>query len=500
MRKLVLTLLSFVALAANAQAPSGVEIVDLGLSVKWASMNVGAAKAEDYGDYFAWGETTGYNSGKTDFSWSSYKYCNGTYSTMTKYCLESTYGNVDNKSVLDASDDAATANWGSDWRMPTYSELEELYNSDNCLWTWYSSGNTEFNGVAGYKIQSKKSGYTDKFIFIPAAGYRADSSICDAGEYGACWSSTLCDSYSPDGTYIYSDSSRHGLDHYKRCHGRSVRPVYDPKPSAPEGVQTVEIGGVKWATMNVGATTVAGDPATCYGDYYVWSETEPRYTSITITGAKSATFGGWKSEHSRGYSTSDRPSYTDATLDAEHDAATQNWGSEWRTPTNEEFKALRTACNGGIAPIIITTSFEPTGGIYWLYSDQTCLPEYTGVAGTLFVDNTDTSKRLFFPASGFISGTTLCDGGDYSNYWTSTNLTSQEAQAYDMHVDRAHAIVTNSTWNFNGFPVRPIYDPKPVSVQSVTADSAPASAKPRKFIKDGRICIGDYNIAGQRVK
>ena len=168
MKKCLLLLLSFVALAANAQAPEGVEIVDLGLSVKWASMNVGAAKAEDYGDYFAWGETEGYNSGKTSFSWSTYKLMTegqSTWQYVNKYqyadgqtsaCWYDSNGNFigDGKRVLEAADDAATANWGSDWRMPTYDELSELTNTDNCSWAWYASGNTEFNGVAGYKLQS----------------------------------------------------------------------------------------------------------------------------------------------------------------------------------------------------------------------------------------------------------------------------------------------------------------------------------------------------------
>lgn len=84
------------------------EYVDLGLSVKWATMNVGASKPEDYGDYFAWGETTT----KTTYNWSTYKYCNGSSSTLTKYNTDSSYGTVDNKTTLDLSDDAANANWG----------------------------------------------------------------------------------------------------------------------------------------------------------------------------------------------------------------------------------------------------------------------------------------------------------------------------------------------------------------------------------------------------
>ena len=199
--------------------------VDLGLSVKWATCNVGAENCYDYGDYFAWGETIGYNSGKTSFSWSTYKYCNGSYDSMTKYCTSSSYGTVDNKDVLEATDDAATVNWGSDWRMPTHNELSELQNTDNCSWTWYAAGNAEFNGVAGYKVQSKKTGYTDNYIFLPAAGDRYNSSLYNAGNGGFCWSSSLYEGLSYSVRHLDFSSSCHGMGGGNRCSGESVRPV-----------------------------------------------------------------------------------------------------------------------------------------------------------------------------------------------------------------------------------------------------------------------------------
>ena len=207
--------------------PSGShEYVDLGLSVKWATCNVGAENCYDYGDYFAWGETEPYSeTGKTSFSWSTYKYCNGTYDSMTKYCTSSSYGTIDNKTVLEAADDAATANWGSDWRMPTYDELYDLCNTSNCSWTWYDSGNTEFNGVAGYKVQSKRAGYTDKYIFLPAAGRWESTTLYYAGSDGYYWSSSLLENtpcYAL--TLDFDDTSRDQFWRY-RCYGLSVRPV-----------------------------------------------------------------------------------------------------------------------------------------------------------------------------------------------------------------------------------------------------------------------------------
>ena len=190
------------------------EYVDLGLSVKWATCNVGASKPEDYGDYFAWGETTT----KSTYDWSTYKYCNGSYNTLTKYNNSSSYGSVDNKTTLELADDAARANWGGSWRMPTDSELTEL--REQCTWTW-----TTQNGVNGYKVTSKKSGYTNKSIFLPAAGYRDDSSLFGAGSYGRYWSSSL---YTDNpsrawGVYFYSSSVYRY--YYFRNYGFSVRPV-----------------------------------------------------------------------------------------------------------------------------------------------------------------------------------------------------------------------------------------------------------------------------------
>ena len=174
------------------------------------------------------------------------------------------------------------------------------------------------------------------------------------------------------------------------------------------GHEYVEIGGLKWATMNVGATTVAGSYETCYGDYYAWGETTPRYMTITRSDTNSASFT-WRNGYSSGYSSDNYPTYTGTTLDASHDAATANWGSTWRTPTKAEFEALAAACSGSSAYVqtpvtLINTITE--GGIYWLSSTQTIESAYTGVAGLLFVSASDISKRVFFPASGFVGGTT----------------------------------------------------------------------------------------------
>jgi hypothetical protein len=190
---------------------NGHKYVDLGLSVKWATCNVGSDSPEDYGDYFAWGETKP----KSVYDWSTYKWCKGSKTTMTKYCTDRDYGTVDNKTQLDLSDDAAHVNWGGSWRMPTYKEFNEL--REKCSWTW-----TTENGVKGYKVVSKTNGNS---IFLPAAGYRFSSSLGDAGSRGYCWSSSL-GTGSPDGAgFVYFGSSDVGWSNDGRCYGQSVRPV-----------------------------------------------------------------------------------------------------------------------------------------------------------------------------------------------------------------------------------------------------------------------------------
>ncbi len=190
------------------------EYVDLGLSVKWATCNVGAESPEEYGDYFAWGEVKP----KETYSWSTYEWCNGSYDTQTKYCTSSSYGTVDNKTQLDLSDDAATANWGGAWRMPTKEEQDEL--RENCTWKW-----TTENGVNGYRVTSNKEGYTDKSIFLPAAGYRSNSDLNIAGSDGFYWSSSL-NTDNPYYAYNLNFNSSN-VDWYNnsRYYGQSVRPV-----------------------------------------------------------------------------------------------------------------------------------------------------------------------------------------------------------------------------------------------------------------------------------
>ncbi len=187
------------------------EWVDLGLSVKWATCNVGTTTPENYGDRFAWGET----SPKTTYDWSTYKWCNGSHDTQTKYCTSSSYGTVDNKTTLDLSDDAAHVNWGGSWRMPTLAEIQEL--KANCTWTW-----TTQNRTKGYLVKSNKNSNS---IFLPASGYCHSSSLYNAGSDGNYWSSSLNEYSSDCAFYLEFSSDYVGCVYGSRYYGRSVRPV-----------------------------------------------------------------------------------------------------------------------------------------------------------------------------------------------------------------------------------------------------------------------------------
>ncbi len=186
--------------------------VDLGLSVKWATCNVGANKPEEPGDYFAWGETMP----KDYYDWSNYKWCAGGYYELTKYCDDhycahsSSY--VDKIYVLQLSDDAARVNWGGNWRMPLKSEFDELYNS--CTWT-----STTQNGTKGYLVTGKNG----NSIFLPHAGYKSEGSLRYLGSYGYYWSSTVCPDSSSDPYYAYAYS--YGKEELYRSYGLPIRPV-----------------------------------------------------------------------------------------------------------------------------------------------------------------------------------------------------------------------------------------------------------------------------------
>ena len=425
---------------------NGHEWVDLGLlsGTKWATCNVGAANPEEYGNYYAWGETET----KTTYKWSTYKWYIKSSSTFTKYNTSSPYCTRDNKTVLDLADDAAHVNWGGKWRMPTDAEWTEL--RENCEWTWIF-----LNGHMGYQVK----GTNGKSIFLPAAGFRNYDGLNSAGDYGVYWSSSL-NTGSRDAWFVSFDSDYVGRDgKLLRYHGLSVRPVLfvreaekkarqaeQEKKAALEraqqaekqlkaeqerkaaeakkqngthaGHEYVDLGlSVKWATCNVGATKPEA-----YGNYYAWGETATKETY------------DWSNyfDTSDGGSTFTKYTIDGKTvLDLEDDAAAVNWGDQWRMPTDAEWTELRKNCT-------------------WTWTDDY---NGTGVAGRIVTSKTN-GNSIFLPAAGFRSYDGLYDAGDYGDYWSSS-LNTGSRDAWNVYFNSGYVYRDRSS-RCCGQSVRPV--------------------------------------------
>ena len=211
-----------------ADSYNGHAYVDLGLSVKWATCNVGATNPEEYGNYYAWGEVEP----KEVYDWSTYKFMDSSvndWNGVNKYTVadsQNEYGDVvwydnsgnfigDNKTILDQEDDAATVNMGGSWRMPTAEEQQELI--DECTWTW-----TTLNDVNGYNVE----GPNGNSIFLPAAGYRGDGDLFVVGEDGFYWAKSLYTGLSDCAYRLEFNLVNIYLEcEASRCYGRPVRGV-----------------------------------------------------------------------------------------------------------------------------------------------------------------------------------------------------------------------------------------------------------------------------------
>lgn len=207
---MLIVVMSFVACKKTTDGDNTQTGVDLGLSVKWGSCNLGAYSPDGVGDYFAWGETKA----KAEYSWETYKFSNGTGKTITKYINDSSFGVVDNKTVLEPEDDAAHMRLGGKWRMPTKEEMEELIatrENASYKWEWKS-----VNGHDGWLITYLKNSNS---IFLPATSW----SYADDPDTGYYWTSSLI---SPDGAWLLVFSSKWlGVSSDGRFVGLSIRPV-----------------------------------------------------------------------------------------------------------------------------------------------------------------------------------------------------------------------------------------------------------------------------------
>ena len=365
------------------------DAVDLGLSVKWASANLGALEPSEAGGYFAWGETApkaGVYDGK--------KYKFGQYSNqMTKYnfytVLDRTLRSfttvtpVDCRETLEPEDDAAAVLLGGGWRMPTADELWEL--KTKCTWTPVITviDSTELyvdRRLEGYVITSNVPGHEENSIFLPAAGfiddygsYSAEGGVVSNKGYELCyWTSTL----------------DQAMGNSRRWCGNTIRPVFDDNPSAdrpviaPDPVRPpkrnvmVDLGlSVLWADCNVGA-----DRPEEAGARFAWGETAPKtyYSDYNYKYKKNYdNMYWWYFKYSVGDEYDEAP-FMDGKkrLEIADDAARANWGGKWRTPTKEEFVELFEKCDWTETTVNGVGGFLITSKVPGYTSNSIFLPYY----------------------------------------------------------------------------------------------------------------------------
>lgn len=309
--------------------------VDLGLSVEWAACNLGAASPEQYGDYYAWGET----SPKAEFTWDAYSL--GDVSSRTKY------NSTDGLRVLSCADDAATMALGEEWRMPTKTEFEELL--DKCTWVW----NTR-NGVSGYIV----TGPNGNTIFLPAAGQYEQKMLNDAGAWGCYWSATRNHRSDLLAESLVFDSTLSNREVASRYIGQSIRPVRSSvsksATNVPDQSSYVDLGlSVKWARCNLGARNPWDK-----GYFYAWGELRPRESEYFILHTYSwLTYKFGDKDFQTKYTKKDGKTV----LDAQDDAATESCKSPWRLPTSDEFQELFDKCTWLWTSLYEVEGYKVTG-------------------------------------------------------------------------------------------------------------------------------------------
>ena len=383
-----------------------IEAVDLGLSVKWASCNIGADSIGDFGDYYAWGETEV----KTNYSWDTYKWCNGSDDSITKYCTDSDAGKVDNKTTLDPEDDVAHEILGGDWRMPTIEEFEELINE--CSWKF-----TKMEGAWGYIV----TGPSGRSIFLPAAGGRYDQFIDDCGTGAFYWSSTFDEKNKARAYGIHFSGSVWNCGYANCSGGHTIRPVSTSATGQNKRNDThepVDLGlSVKWATCNVGANSPEE-----YGDYYAWGETEVK--SVYDWDAYKWCNGNYGSITKYCIDSDYGDVDHKTTLDLSDDIAYVKWGGKWRMPTSDELRELHNNC-------------------HWKWT------LVNGVAGWKVIGSNGNS--IFLPAAGYRYGTDVHGRGSGGKYWSATLNSDNSNCAYVVSFDSSFHDLDS---NYNGYNYR----------------------------------------------
>ena len=253
--------------------------IDLGLSIRWASCNIGATEPEENGNFYAWGDTLT----RSSFTWGTYPYSGTTTNTMTKYCTRAVNGTVDNRSTLIAFDDAAYINWGETWRMPTWAEWNELITQ--CTWK-----DTTYNDVPVWQV----TGPNGNSIYLPKVGYKNSTSVTAGCYY---WSSTLNTTNSNDqcnrALYINA-ANRSGAMYGLRYVGMPVRAVYRREwPSFTLTITDTPEGTPYTKAINAGSSyTLTAQEDECH-TFVRWSDgntSNPRTVSVTADATYTAQY------------------------------------------------------------------------------------------------------------------------------------------------------------------------------------------------------------------
>ena len=476
--------------------------VDLGLpsGTLWAICNVGADTPEDYGDYFAWGETQP----KDYYEWNNYQYCNGNETTLTKYSIEffdwdcECYTNngyngfTDNLTTLLPEDDAATANWGYGWRMPTQTEWQELLDNT-------TSTLTTQNGVYG-RLFTASNGNS---IFLPAAGSCYDSSPSGTAGYGEYWSSSLVTDYPSKAWILYFGNTDCFLYGGDRNFGQSVRPVRSSgQNNAPTGainglfsVSTSQQVYFSQGNLQYQASTDTWKFAENQWDYVGSQNPVVGNPGGTVTGSDnsniSSSYSGWidlfgwgTSGYNHGancyqpwstsQSNSDYYAYGSYTYNLYDQTGKADWGYNpisnggnvanlWRTLTQSEWNYViytRTTTSG---IRYAKANVNNVNGVILLpddWSSSTYSLSNTNTYSASFSSNTLTASQwsaleqagaVFLPAAGYQNGTSVGNVGSYGGYWSASYRDSNYVYYVYFHDSSLH---TDNYYRYLGRSVR----------------------------------------------
>lgn len=253
------------------------DAVDLGLSsgLKWASFNMGASSPEEYGYYYAWGEVEP----KSEYSWSTCSWYDGSDNSITKYNADIRCGEVDDRTVLEPGDDVASVKLGGSWRMPTITEWTELYTE--CTWTWIA-----LNGICGRMA----TGPNGNCIFLPAAGYRDGTSSSYVDTQGWYWSSSLCTTWAYRALRFCFNSYSFAWGEFDRYFGNCVRPVYGPV--VPVSIISLDITSLFMMEGETQTLTATILPPNASNQAYSWSSSDTEVAAVSNSGVVTAKKAG----------------------------------------------------------------------------------------------------------------------------------------------------------------------------------------------------------------